>query len=77
MSVRYQFVIDLLDVWIPASNLGYVALNDGVLGVFGYADPCSMPDARCTDIRTFRFITSIMALRSQWAAASVTKSKTA
>ncbi|KAL5518834.1 PEX11 [Sanghuangporus vaninii] len=49
-SLRYQFAIDLLDVWIPATNLGYVNLNDGVLGFFG-------------------FITSVMALRSQWAAA--------
>lgn len=35
-AVRYQFIIDLLDVWIPATNLGYVNLNDGVLGLFGY-----------------------------------------
>jgi len=32
---RYQFVQDLLDVWIPASVLGYVDLNDGVIGVCG------------------------------------------
>lgn len=55
-SVRYQFAIDLLDVWIPASNLGFVNLNDGVLGAFG-------------------FITSLLALRTQWeAAASKVKS---
>ncbi|KAH8120415.1 peroxisomal biogenesis factor 11 [Phellopilus nigrolimitatus] len=47
-SVRYQFIIDLLDVWIPATNLGYANLNDGVLGIFGV-------------------ITSLMALRTQWA----------
>ncbi|OJT11362.1 Peroxisomal membrane protein PMP30B [Trametes pubescens] len=34
-SVRYQFVIDILDVWIPATAIGLVNLNDGVLGVFG------------------------------------------
>ncbi|KZT74765.1 peroxisomal biogenesis factor 11 [Daedalea quercina L-15889] len=34
-STRHQFIIDLLDVWIPASNLGYTNLNDGVLGIFG------------------------------------------
>ncbi|KAH8100602.1 peroxisomal biogenesis factor 11 [Cristinia sonorae] len=34
-AVRYQFVIDILDVWIPATNLGLVNLNDGVLGIFG------------------------------------------
>lgn len=34
-SIRQQFFIDILDIWIPATNLGYVNLNDGVLGVFG------------------------------------------
>lgn len=35
-AVRYQFVIDLLDVWIPATGIGLVNLNDGVLGIFGW-----------------------------------------
>ncbi|KAI0762839.1 peroxisomal biogenesis factor [Fomes fomentarius] len=35
-AVRYQFVIDLLDVWIPATSIGLVNLNDGILGVFGF-----------------------------------------
>jgi len=47
-DVRYQFIIDLLDIWIPATNLGLVNLNDGVVGIFG-------------------LISSLMALRSQWA----------
>ena len=34
-AVRYQFIIDLLDVWIPATNIGLVNLNDGILGLFG------------------------------------------
>ncbi|KII93248.1 hypothetical protein PLICRDRAFT_35437 [Plicaturopsis crispa FD-325 SS-3] len=34
-STRHQFVIDFLDVWIPATNIGLVNFNDGVLGVFG------------------------------------------
>jgi len=34
-ATRQQFIIDVLDVWLPASNLGLVNLNDGVLGVFG------------------------------------------
>jgi peroxin-11B len=34
-AVRYQFVLDILDVWIPASNLGYTNFNDGFLGIFG------------------------------------------
>ncbi|KAI0757149.1 peroxisomal biogenesis factor 11 [Daedaleopsis nitida] len=50
-AVRYQFIIDLLDVWIPATNVGLVNLNDGVLGIFG-------------------LVTSLMALRQQWVAAS-------
>ncbi|KZT06820.1 peroxisomal biogenesis factor 11 [Laetiporus sulphureus 93-53] len=32
---RHQFIIDLFDVWIPATNIGLVNLNDGVLGIFG------------------------------------------
>ncbi|KLO20233.1 peroxisomal biogenesis factor 11 [Schizopora paradoxa] len=35
VAARYQFVQDLLDVWIPASNLGYIELNDGVIGICG------------------------------------------
>lgn len=34
-ATRLQFIIDSLDVWIPASGLGLVDLNDGVLGIFG------------------------------------------
>ena len=34
-AVRYQFIMDLLDVWIPATNIGLVNLNDGILGIFG------------------------------------------
>ncbi|KAF7789908.1 hypothetical protein EIP86_000856 [Pleurotus ostreatoroseus] len=37
-ATRQQFIIDLLDVWIPATNLGLVNLNDGIVGIFGYAD---------------------------------------
>ncbi|KAI0815261.1 peroxisomal biogenesis factor 11 [Irpex lacteus] len=36
-GVRYQFIIDLLDIWIPATNLGFVNLNDGIVGLFGLA----------------------------------------
>ena len=35
-ATRQQFVIDVLDVWIPAANIGLVTLNDGILGVVGY-----------------------------------------
>lgn len=34
-ALRYQFIIDSLDVWLPATNLGFVHLNDGVLGFTG------------------------------------------
>ncbi|RPD63097.1 peroxisomal biogenesis factor [Lentinus tigrinus ALCF2SS1-6] len=34
-AVRYQFIIDILDVWIPATNIGLVNFNDGILGIFG------------------------------------------
>ncbi|KZP12064.1 peroxisomal biogenesis factor 11 [Athelia psychrophila] len=34
-AVRYQFIIDSLDVWAPAHSLGLVNLNDGLLGATG------------------------------------------
>jgi len=34
-ATRQQFVIDVLDIWIPASGLGLVNINDGLLGIFG------------------------------------------
>ncbi|KAI9460909.1 peroxisomal biogenesis factor 11 [Lactarius psammicola] len=34
-ATRQQFIIDILDVWLPASNLGLVNINDGALGIFG------------------------------------------
>ncbi|EKM60933.1 uncharacterized protein PHACADRAFT_133883 [Phanerochaete carnosa HHB-10118-sp] len=35
-ETRFQFIVDLLDVWIPATNLGLVTLNDGIVGMFGF-----------------------------------------
>ncbi|KAH7931124.1 peroxisomal biogenesis factor [Leucogyrophana mollusca] len=34
-DARYQLIIDILDIWIPASNLGLVNVNDGVVGLAG------------------------------------------
>ncbi|KAH7883706.1 peroxisomal biogenesis factor 11 [Phlebopus sp. FC_14] len=34
-DTRYQFIIDILDVWIPASNLGLANVNDGIVGLAG------------------------------------------
>ncbi|KAJ7619155.1 peroxisomal biogenesis factor 11 [Mycena polygramma] len=34
-AVRHQFIIDVLDLWIPATALGLSSLNDGVVGSFG------------------------------------------
>jgi hypothetical protein len=35
-STRHQLFIDSLDVWLPASALGLVDLNDGVVGILGF-----------------------------------------
>lgn len=35
-DTRYQFIIDLFDIWIPASNLGLVNANDGIVGFAGF-----------------------------------------
>jgi len=34
-ATRRQFIIDLLDIWLPASGLELTSLNEGVLGIFG------------------------------------------
>lgn len=35
-ATHYQFYIDILDVWNPATSLGFVDFNDGVIGGFGF-----------------------------------------
>ncbi|KAF9787050.1 peroxisomal biogenesis factor 11 [Thelephora terrestris] len=35
-ATKQQFVIDALDFWIPATALGLVNLNDGIVGIFGF-----------------------------------------
>jgi len=35
-DTRYQFIIDILDVWIPATNLGLANVNDGIVGAVGF-----------------------------------------
>lgn len=34
-SILSQLISDSLDVWIPATGLGYSNLNEGTLGAFG------------------------------------------
>ncbi|KAJ6575247.1 peroxisomal biogenesis factor 11 [Mycena capillaripes] len=34
-AVRHQLIIDMLDLWNPATSLGLSNLNDGVVGIFG------------------------------------------
>ena len=34
-AVKHQLVIDSLDVWLPATGLGVVNVNDGVAGILG------------------------------------------
>jgi len=34
-AIRHQFIIDMLDLWNPATSLGFSNLNDGVVGIFG------------------------------------------
>ncbi|KAG8833448.1 Peroxisomal membrane protein PMP27 [Serendipita sp. 411] len=36
-AVRYQLLLDVLDMWIPATGLGIVNFNDGVVGFLGFA----------------------------------------
>jgi hypothetical protein len=39
--VRYQLIIDLLEVWNPMTTLGFTHINDGVIGVFRFVSSCS------------------------------------
>jgi peroxin-11B len=34
-STRYQFIMDCVDVWLPASALGLVSVSDGLIGSCG------------------------------------------
>ncbi|KAL7421791.1 Peroxisomal membrane protein PMP27 [Cryptotrichosporon argae] len=34
-AILSQLVMDACDIWIPANNLGYSNLNDGVIGILG------------------------------------------
>ncbi|KAG8832447.1 Peroxisomal membrane protein PMP27 [Serendipita sp. 399] len=34
-AVRYQLLLDVLDMWIPATGLGIVNFNDGIIGLLG------------------------------------------
>jgi hypothetical protein len=43
-------VLDILDVWIPAANLGLVNLSDGVTGLLGYAFTIMYTDLFLTGI---------------------------
>ncbi|KAG8738511.1 Peroxisomal membrane protein PMP27 [Ceratobasidium sp. 414] len=35
INTRYQLILDSLDFFLPASNLGLVGVNDGVAGIIG------------------------------------------
>jgi peroxin-11B len=47
-ALRYQFIIDSLDVWLPATNLGFVHLDDGILGFTGYVFLSILPRDKLT-----------------------------
>jgi peroxin-11B len=34
-KAHQQLVVDLLDVWIPASGAGLLNVNEGILGIVG------------------------------------------
>ena len=35
-AARRQFIVDILDVWIPATGAGLANVNDGALGLIGF-----------------------------------------
>jgi hypothetical protein len=46
-------LLDVLDLWIPASNLGLVNLNDGFVGLCGYAIILTYNESPLTAILQF------------------------
>lgn len=67
-ATRQQFIIDILDVWLPAANLGLVNLNDGTLGIFGYRLLLLLSSAQTLTHGSHSVISSVLALRTQWLA---------
>ena len=65
-ATRYQLTIDLLDVWLPATGLGLVNVNDGVAGILGLAISLIYTVLELISKCPYRFITSVLALQSQW-----------
>jgi len=35
-ATRQQLIIDMCDVWIPATGAGILTVNEGALGILGY-----------------------------------------
>lgn len=68
-AVRYQLIQDSLDILLPAGSLGYHQLDDGVLGLVGYAlfhlRDLTKSDADSTCLAPHRFASSLMGLRTQ------------
>jgi len=51
-AVRAQFLLDILDVWLPASSLGYVHLNDGIVGLLGFTTSLISLNSQWASLRT-------------------------
>jgi len=65
-----QLVMDSCDIWIPATNLGYTKLNDGVLGFLGsvpfHIFGIFIGFRLESTLSSLRATTSYMSLQTQW-----------
>jgi hypothetical protein len=70
-ATRYQLIIDLFDVWIPDTNLGFVNMNDGTLGIFGsvahsqFSDWCTADTVSHPQNNYFAYGVAVTVARSQ------------
>lgn len=64
---RQQLVIDLLDVWIPATGAELLNVNEGTLGLLGYVNVAAnnkliMTGSLCS------LMSSLLGAKAQWKA---------
>ncbi len=64
---RQQLIIDLLDVWIPATGAELLNVNEGTLGLLGYVyvaanEKCILTSSFCS------LMSSLLGAKAQWKA---------
>ncbi|KAF8216091.1 peroxisomal biogenesis factor [Mycena galopus ATCC 62051] len=61
-EVRSQLIIDMLDLWNPATTLGFTHLNDGIIGALGFVFPFYF----LSILNHSSVMSALMGLKKQW-----------